>query len=387
MPADPLNHPYRGLFGGLVVEPAGSSWVEDPDSHMSATVFAAGGSAFRDFTLIGQDDADILLNGKSNYLAGNALSAVNYRTEPAIYRFGELLRKAVNNSIADWSNLTLTPPVSTGCSNAAVSGDVATLAGVNWANVGTSRYISNSLVGGDPQTPVFRAPAGMPARFRLLHAGGNGDNQQVFELSGHTWQVEPYVADSAAIGNNAGSPVVGVASGYGVSSHFDVVIPSAGGTAQIPGDYVYRTWTADQFQVGFWGLFRVAPPPPTGVVADTVAVTRVAVGDGGKYLVSGFVTVRPSPDPAERGYASELQLKIDGAAMRAKVDADGRWRAELGKDPTHIDVTSPNGGVASWDRSGAPRIAALAAARISPQAEQVPPRVRVQGRRRVGLLR
>ena len=42
MPADPLNHPYRGLFGGLVVEPAGSTWKEDPDSHMSATVHPAG---------------------------------------------------------------------------------------------------------------------------------------------------------------------------------------------------------------------------------------------------------------------------------------------------------------------------------------------------------
>ncbi len=63
MPADPLNHPYRGLFGGLVVKPAGAAWTEDPDSHMSATVFLADGSSFRDFVVIGQDDADILLNG------------------------------------------------------------------------------------------------------------------------------------------------------------------------------------------------------------------------------------------------------------------------------------------------------------------------------------
>ncbi len=108
MPADPLNHPYRGLFGGLVVEPAGSSFVEDPDSHMSATVFPREGSPFRDFILIGQDDADILLNGLSNYTAGNALSAVNYRTEPAIYRYGQLLTNstgALGASVANWSNL------------------------------------------------------------------------------------------------------------------------------------------------------------------------------------------------------------------------------------------------------------------------------------------
>src|SRR5205814_7397774 len=134
------------------------------------------------------------------------------------------------------------------------SGDLVQLAGINWANVDTSTYISNALVGGlDPQTPIFTAPAGMPVRFRLLHAGGNGDNQQVFELSGHVWQFEPYQNGSAVIGDNKASPVLSVTSGYGVSSHFDVVIGAAGGAAKIPGDYVYRTWTADQFQVGFWG--------------------------------------------------------------------------------------------------------------------------------------
>jgi manganese oxidase len=86
LPADPLNHAYRGLFGGLVVEPEGSRWVEDPGDASQATVFTADGRVFRDFVVNGQDDADILLNGQSNYQAGNALSAVNYRTEPAIYR-------------------------------------------------------------------------------------------------------------------------------------------------------------------------------------------------------------------------------------------------------------------------------------------------------------
>jgi hypothetical protein len=388
MPADPLNHPYRGLFGGLVVEPAGSTWVEDPDSHMSATVFVADGSSFRDFVVIGQDDADILLNNNSNYAAGNALSAVNYRTEPAIYRFGQLLTKfpsafPAGPPIANWSSLTVnssaTPPVN----------DLATLGGINWADVDTKNYISNTLVGGgDPETPIFSAPAGMPVRFRLLHAGGNGDNQQVFELSGHAWQAEPYQNNSTVIADNKASPYVGVTSGYGVTSHFDVVIPSAGGTAKVPGDYVYRSWTADQFQAGFWGLFRVTPnlAPVAGAFPDTVAVTRVTPADGGKFAVSGHVTVRPAQSPAERVHASELQLKVGGAAMPAKVESDGRWSVLLDQKPTRIEVTSPNGGVAQW-QGAVPRLTAEAAVAPAAVAPPVPPRPQIRNRRHIGTMR
>jgi hypothetical protein len=383
MPADPLNHPFRGLFGGPVVEPAGSTWSEDSDSHMSATVFPADGSPFRDFVVIGQDDVDILLNGKSNYAAGNALPAVNYRTEPAIYRFGQLLGNFPSAlggaTIADWSNLTINTSVSP------IINDLATLANVNWADMDTSKYISNTLVGGDPETPIFSAPAGMPVRFRLLHAGGNGDNQQVFELSGHVWQAEPYFKDSTIIKDNKASPFVGVTSGYGVTSHFDVLIPSAGGAARVPGDYVYRSWTADQFQAGFWGLFRVGanPGPVAGAFPDTVAVTRVTPADGGKFTASGHVTIRPARSAAERVHASELLLKVDGTAMPAKVESDGRWAVVLDKEPTRIEVTSPNGGVAQWERR-VPRLTAELAA--APAPPPLPPRLKVRNRRHIGTM-
>lgn len=370
MPADPLNHPYRGLFGGLVVEPAGATWIEDPDSHLSATVFAADGTAFRDFVLIGQNDADILLNGQSNYAAGNALSAVNYRSEPAIYRFGQLLALS---AISNWKNLTLD--------------DLKTLGGLSWANVDTRKYIANALVSGDPETPIFRAPAGMPARFRLLHAGGNGDNQQVFELSGHVWQAEPYLEGSTVIGDNKASPVLAVTSGYGVTSHFDVLIGQSGGAAKVPGDYVYRSWTADQFQVGFWGLFRVAPAA-SDRLPDTVAITGVA-SEGRRFAVSGFVTVRPSPAKGDRIFASEVKLNVDGATKTANVGADGRWKLVLEGEPARIDATSPYGGVASWGRR-TPLLAAapeLAMAVPGLAAASIAPRTVIRNRRHVGLFR
>ena len=125
----------------------------------------------------------------------------------------------------------------------------------------------------------------------------------------------------------------------------DVVIPSAGGAGKVPGDYVYRSWTADQFQAGFWGIFRVGPPAAVaGTLPDTVAVTRVGPADGGKFMVSGHVTVVPAQSPAQRIYASELQLKADGIAMQPKVQSDGRWSVVLDKEPTRIVAPFPGPG-------------------------------------------
>jgi hypothetical protein len=380
LPSDPLNQAYRGLFGGLVVEPEGSRWVEDPGDASQATVFTADGHVFRDFVVNGQDDADILLNGQSNYQAGNALSAVNYRTEPAIYRYGQKLAPVVatispasgcpNPLTWDWSNLT--------------ECNLDSLANIQWNAVDTSRYLANALVGGDPATPIFRAPAGMPVRFRLLHAGGNGDNQQVFELSGHVWQAEPYVKGSAAIGDNPASPYQGVQSGYGVTSHYDVVIPAAGGVDRVPGDYVYRSWTADQFQVGFWGLFRVAAGPGPGgeQFADTVAIDGVQPNAGGKGVtVSGTVTVRPARDAASRVIADKLTVKVEGGPdVAATVTPDGFWTVTLPGQPRELDVTSPFGGSAHW-QAPAPAAAALAAAPSQPAVERFP----IRNRRHIGL--
>ncbi len=381
-PSDPLNHAYRGLFGGLVVEPVGSRWVEDPGDASQATVFTADGDVFRDFVVNGQDDADILLNGQSNYQAGNALSAVNYRTEPAIYRYGQKLAAVVaaippapncpNPPPWDWSNLTACNLVSLG--------------NIQWSAFDTSHYLTNALVGGDPATPIYLAPAGMPVRFRLLHAGGNGDNQQVFELSGHVWQAEPYLKDSTAIGDNRASPYEGVQSGYGVTSHYDVVIPSAGGFGRVPGDYVYRSWTADQFQVGFWGLFRVAenPGPGGGQFADTVAINSVQPNADGKGVtVSGMVTVRPARDPASRVTTDEVTVKADGGnETMVTVAPDGLWTVSLAGRAKDLLVTSPFGGSAHW-QAPAPAVAALmATAPNQPVFERFP----IRDRRHVGLM-
>ena len=59
-PADPLmQHPY-GMLGALVIEPGGSTWTEDSNSHASATVTPTDGKKFREFVAIVQDDVAAL---------------------------------------------------------------------------------------------------------------------------------------------------------------------------------------------------------------------------------------------------------------------------------------------------------------------------------------
>src|SRR5262249_1006637 len=217
LPADPLMHVFRGLFGGLIIEPHGSSWVEDTDYRASATVFPVNAPPFREFVLMAQNDINLLINGNSMYAlytSGNNLSAANYRTEPFFYHYGASMNSAIAAqgvpAPQDWGNLS--------------AADLANINNMPMTALDTHLATSNQLLGGDPLTPIFRAPAGMPVRYRLLNPGGIGDNQQVFELTGHVWQEEPFQNDSTVIGDNPQSQWTGTTTGYGATSHYNVLV-------------------------------------------------------------------------------------------------------------------------------------------------------------------
>jgi hypothetical protein len=359
LPADELMQAYHGLFGGLIVEPAGSTWVEDPGSHVSATVFRADGTSFRDFTLFMQNDVALQLNGTpfTPVVNGNptysALSAVNYRTDPFFYRYGQRISGVWSGGglpqsggdLEDWTKLT--------------AADLKQINDLNWPGTDTSRAMSNSLVGGDPATPILGVPAGMPARIRLLGPPGNGDNQQTFELYGHVWQFQPYQDSSKVIGDNPASPTTGTQGGVGPTAHYDIVLPSAGGSFKVPGDYVWRSADALQFQVGVWGLMRVAPvpQPQEDVFPDTIAVQSVeqdsgAAGNHPNCTVKWTSTVHPAADTTQRQYAGRFTVNADGAVTtvnRSTADADGQWSAHVPCPLSkHLTLTSEFGGVAEW---------------------------------------
>ena len=232
-PADPIKHAHKGAIGALIVEPQGSTWVEDATSRASATV-TAGTEVFRDFVLQFQTDINLRFGNPDSPIPNVAgiedpedsgHKAFNYRTEPMWKRFNYAPETPLDQT----------------------------------RNINFSAAFANQKAGGEPQTPIFTATAGQPIRFRLLNPGGHARNN-VFVLHGHIWRELPYVSNSTRIGPNPHSEWASSFMGIGPSSHFDVVPENgAGGKFRIVGDYLFRTQVSTQVDGGLWGLLRVIP--------------------------------------------------------------------------------------------------------------------------------
>ena len=234
--SDPIKHSNKGAIGSLIIEPENSTWIEDVGSRAQATVTNSDGTSFREFVMQFQTDINMRFADGSPVpnLGGpegaedaedSAQKAINYRTEPLWKRMGYAPETPFENT----------------------------------RNFDFTNVLTNAMVGGDPQTPVFTARAGQQVRFRVLNANGHARNN-VFNLHGHFWQEEPYANNSKLIGNNPLSEFKGSQYGIGPSSHYEVIpVNGAGGARRVTGDYLYRTQTSIMFDGGIWGIFRVTP--------------------------------------------------------------------------------------------------------------------------------
>ena len=228
--SDPIKHAHKGAIGALIVEPREAIWTEDPGTRTSATV-TAGGESFREFVVLLQNDINLRDAEKrpipsivfAEDPSDSGQKAVNYRSEPFWFRLGYPPDIPLEQS----------------------------------RDIDFTDVLSNRLVGGDPETPVFTAKAGEQVRFRVLQPGGHPRNI-VFQLHGHTWQQQPYVEGSSRIGDNRISEWRGEQEGIGPGNHFDVVLRNgAGGAFAVPGDYLFRDQSSFVFDGGIWGLLRV----------------------------------------------------------------------------------------------------------------------------------
>jgi manganese oxidase len=234
--SDPIKHSNKGAIGALIIEPLGATWIEDAGSRAQATVTKPDGTSFREFVVQHQTDINMrFANGSPVPNLGgpegaedaedSGQKAINYRTEPL------------------WKRMNYPPQT-----------DFETTRTFDFTNV-----LTNAIVGGDPQTPVFTASVGQKVRFRILNANGHTRNN-VFAVHGHYWQEEPYTNGSTVIGDNPLSEVKGAQYGVGPSSHYEAIpVNGAGGARRVTGDYLYRTQHSFHFDGGIWGIFRVTP--------------------------------------------------------------------------------------------------------------------------------
>ncbi|HSE18237.1 MAG TPA: hypothetical protein VLB46_14365 [Pyrinomonadaceae bacterium] len=266
--SDPMFQHPNGVFGQMIIEPAGAKYqCGDPGalgscdggstvSRTSATVTTATGVRFREFS--------IMLSDAVITSSATPVNAINYRTEPWNHRFlkaGTDVSCMTSNTLADPTQAAPTQI-------------------------------------GEPQTPIFRADPGDQVRFRMTHPLGTG-NSEVFTIHGHSWQKNPYQNNSTTIAPNNLSQWIGSRDNHGSTDHFDLVIPSAGGTNRKVGDYLYTTYLPADAWAGSWGIFRVGDPPkPTGVCSPGPTTAPAPARPPVQNLIERFR--RPPLNPSGR---------------------------------------------------------------------------------------
>lgn len=206
-------HQQHGLFGALIVEPAGSVFLdpktgEELKSGTKAVIRTADGKSFREFALFLHDFALLFdkngepLNPPEHPGSDDdpGVMGINYRCEPMRERL------KIKNDPA---------------------------------------HIFSSFLYGDPDTPVLETYPGDPIRIRLLD--GAHEEQHVLNITGMPWRKE--IA-------NVKSPLV-QSQTIGISEAFNIQINEP----YAAGDYLYYSGGIDDLWLGLWGIIRAYAVP------------------------------------------------------------------------------------------------------------------------------
>lgn len=204
----------HGLFGALIVEPAGSTWTDpisgrELKSGCYADIHHPEMPDFREYVTIFHDEPEIHDkngNAPTNPETGMPESTmpINYRAEPMRNRH----------------------PHCPGCAGEEVS--------------------LSSWPFGDPATPILRAYVGDPAKIRLIHGGIM--ETHVFHLHNHLWRLEANDPKSTLIDSISFSPQQCIT----IEPLF-----GAGSLNSCIGDVIWHCHLYPHFGEGMWGLWRI----------------------------------------------------------------------------------------------------------------------------------
>ncbi|WP_044251368.1 multicopper oxidase [Chondromyces apiculatus] len=253
---------HHGLYAGLVVEPAGTTWRDPatgetfgnrsdggPTSYRADIVFPPGDwrKSFREFNLnladysIVYDECGDPVHPPTFYkaalpqaiahqdiVAPEAISlrdpgtqTINYRNEPIPMRIAK--RDCATGVVTQKASLP-----------------------------GDMHNVFSSIVHGDPATPLLEAYEGDRILMRIAQ-GAQGE-QHVFSVNGRRWLRETQDSDS---GFTNGQPI-------GISEQMDVALdPAPLFTKNLVGgaDYLYQSAATDDLWDGMWGILRVHSLP------------------------------------------------------------------------------------------------------------------------------
>ena len=249
LPADTIEQGLKGLGAVLVIEPPGATWTTDATTRTAATVTSPSGT-FREFVVMTQGSVNLRdRNGKA--ICPIAGAGAEAGVTATLAKVPMTPRKAATGRSTTAANR---------CGSVSVSIPVR-----RWRRPAMSirptrcRTPRSAAI---PPRPSSRRKRGRRCGSASASSAGHTRNG-VFQVHGHVWQREPYVAGSVAsqsIGNNPQSEYRGAQEGLGTGNHFDIVLQNgAGGAFKIPGDYLFRDQASFELDAGRWGLFRVQP--------------------------------------------------------------------------------------------------------------------------------
>ena len=269
----------HGLFGTLVVEPAGSTWL-DPDTGADRTndrefnSFAAiirpgSGTAFREFVIMYHEIGDEMFNlRRPPRESGTPASCVAATDGLGV---GDPFGMRDEGVAANCGYGTLSyRPNSRGLNYRSESHyrrlQLQTLRGFqNDDTVDAAESLAyGSYQNGDPATPMPRSYLGEPTIIRLAHAGGETLHVHHLHGGGDRWPQNPNaVANNFAGGlqknppNNASSVMLDSQT-LGPGETYDNRIEcGAGGCQQAAGDFLWHCHIAHHYVAGMWSFWRV----------------------------------------------------------------------------------------------------------------------------------
>jgi alpha-tubulin suppressor-like RCC1 family protein len=339
--SDQIEQAGKGLIGALIILPPGSTRTDDPDTRLSVRVTGPD-TAFREHVVVLQDNLQLRYGSQCTPTTANlqcAVPDVGSEGGGAAEDAEDSGKKAINYGAEPmWFRLGIAPD---------------TPAEQVRDNPDIHRLYANELIGGkDPQTAVFTAKPGEPVRVRLLQPGGHARGH-VFNTHGHAWQRQPYLNNSDRLnfgpppadptvlnlepngispGHNNISFWVGSQEGVSAQSHFDLLLPRAGGRFGVTGDYLFHDSAGLGNYQGLWGILRVAYGDvqqsaridggnwhtiwlaPDGRVAATGDNSYGQLGDGTTTdrTVSGWVNSLTDVVAVSAGRYHNLALDSDG---------------------------------------------------------------------------
>ncbi len=218
----PLQNGAVGLYGALIVEPAGATYhdtITDSalNSGVAAVIRLPGGESFREFvTVFADQDPDIGLFLMPYDADVDREATVNYRAEPMRPR-------------------------------TALFGFLEDQDFINPADFNIAARLFDQDIFGPPATNVFPALAGETVRFRVI--SGFSEQVQMFSIEGHEWELTPTLAGSDVVSSRY-LPSGGT---------LNIELKSLGGPASRPGDYLWSNHRLPYMKAGQWGLLRVLP--------------------------------------------------------------------------------------------------------------------------------